>query len=232
MTYGIIAAMNVEAEKIEASMTDVKKETVGTIDFITGQIGENRAVLAVCGIGKVFAAMCAQTMILTYAPDFVINTGVGGTLTHELGIGDVAVSTGVVQHDMDTSALGDPVGLIAGKINRVVIPASEELTDRICVAAGEQGIRFCRGVIASGDQFVSGADAKERITSMFGAVACEMEGAAIGQACFANGVPFAVIRSISDNADGGACEDFPAFAAKAAQVSADLVIRLCSGTAE
>lgn len=226
MTYGIIAAKGVETEAIEAAMTETKKETVGTIDFVLGRIGESRVVLATCGVGKVFAAMCAQTMILTYKPDVVVNTGVGGTLTAELGIGDVAVSTGVVQHDMDTSAVGDPVGMISG-INQILLPASEELTERMCEAAQATGLHYVRGVIASGDRFVNDAATKERITALFGAIACEMEGAAIGHVCYVNGVPFTVVRSISDSADGHACEDYPAFLLRAAHQSAALVVRLC-----
>ncbi|MBQ5794633.1 MAG: 5'-methylthioadenosine/adenosylhomocysteine nucleosidase, partial [Kiritimatiellae bacterium] len=80
MKLGIIAAMKIEAELIEAAMTNVTRETCGSIEYCLGKIGNTDIVLAVCGIGKVFAAICAQTMIVKYAPDAVINTGVGGTL--------------------------------------------------------------------------------------------------------------------------------------------------------
>ena len=145
MTIGIIAAMEKEAEKIIAAMTDKASETVGGICFTSGKIGASSVVLAVCGIGKVFAAMCSQTMAVKYAPDCIINTGVGGTLTRQLGIGDVAVSENTVQHDMDTSALGDPVGLISG-INIVKIPASAELAEKIMAIAAEHGIKTVSGI--------------------------------------------------------------------------------------
>ena len=227
MKLGIIAAMQKEAELILSAMTDVSSEVCGSITYKMGKIGSTEIVCAVCGIGKVFAAMCAQTMIVKYAPDAVINTGVGGTLTCELSIGDIAVSSDVVQHDMDTSALGDPVGLISG-INVIHIKADVKLGDAVCAIADELGMKTYRGTIASGDKFGADTKIKAYITDNFGAIACEMEGAAVGQTCYVNNVPFLVIRAISDDADGGACEDYPTFAKKSAENSAKLVIKLAS----
>ena len=228
MKLGIIAAMKIEAELIEAAMTDIVRETCGSIEYCLGKIGTADIVLAVCGIGKVFAAICAQTMIVKYAPDAVINTGVGGTLTKKLSVGDVAVSSAMVQHDMDTSALGDPVGLISG-INIVEIPADAALAEKISAIVKSMGINTVTGTIATGDQFIGNQETKKRIVDTFGAIACEMEGAAIGQVCYVNKVPFAVIRAISDDADGGACEDYPTFAKMAAKNSAKAVIELANG---
>jgi adenosylhomocysteine nucleosidase len=227
MKLGIIAAMKIEAELIEAAMSDIVRETCGSIEFCLGKIGNTDIVLAVCGIGKVFAAICAQTMIVKYAPDAVINTGVGGTLTKKLSVGDVAVSSAMVQHDMDTSALGDPVGLISG-INIVEIPADAALAGKISAIVRGMGINTVTGTIATGDQFIGSQAVKDRIVNTFGAIACEMEGAAIGQVCYVNKVPFAVIRAISDDADGGACEDYPTFAKMAAKNSAKAVIELAN----
>ncbi|MBP3293765.1 MAG: 5'-methylthioadenosine/adenosylhomocysteine nucleosidase, partial [Clostridia bacterium] len=209
-------------------MTDIVRETCGSIEYCLGKIGTTDIVLAVCGIGKVFAAICAQTMIVKYAPDAVINTGVGGTLTKKLSVGDVAVSSAMVQHDMDTSALGDPVGLISG-INIVEIPADAALAEKISAIVKSMGINTVTGTIATGDQFIGNQETKNRIVDTFGAIACEMEGAAIGQVCYVNKVPFAVIRAISDDADGGACEDYPTFAKMAAKNSAKAVIELANG---
>ena len=227
MKLGIIAAMKIEAELIEAAMTDIVREICGSIEYCLGKIGTTDIVLAVCGIGKVFAAICAQTMIVKYAPDAVINTGVGGTLTKKLSVGDVAVSSAMVQHDMDTSALGDPVGLISG-INIVEIPADAALAEKISAIVKSMGINTVTGTIATGDQFIGNQETKNRIADTFGAIACEMEGAAIGQVCYVNKVPFAVIRAISDDADGGACEDYPTFAKMAAKNSAKAVIELAN----
>ncbi len=227
MKLGIIAAMTIEAELIVASMNDPIKEKCGGIEYTLGKIGDTDVICAVCGVGKVFAAMCAQAMIVRYSPDCIVNTGVGGTLTRELSIGDVAISRAVVQHDMDTSPLGDPVGLISG-INIIEIPASIELGEKICKIAERSGVKTLCGTIASGDRFVADTDVKKRIVDNFGAVVCEMEGAAVGQVCYVNGVPFVVVRAVSDDADGGACEDYPTFAKKSAEVSAKIIVELAN----
>lgn len=225
MKLGIIAAMTIEADLIKAAMTDTTAEEISGITFVSGKLGKCEAVVAVCGIGKVFAALCTQTMILRYAPDCVINTGVGGTLTDKLGIGDLAVSTAVVQHDMDTSPLGDLVGLISG-INVIEMPADSGMADKVSAICEAKSIRHHRGVIASGDQFIASREKKDWIVSTFAGIACEMEGASVGQVCYVNHVPFVILRAISDSADGGACEDYPTFAKNAAKTSASVVLAL------
>ena len=227
MKLGIIAAMTIEADLIKEAMTDVTTEEISGITFVSGKLGQCDAVVAVCGIGKVFAALCTQTMILRYAPDCIINTGVGGTLTDKLGIGDLAISNAVVQHDMDTSALGDPVGLISG-INVIEMAADSAVVEKVCAICGEKGIRHHCGTIASGDQFIASREKKDWIVSTFRGIACEMEGAAVGQVCYVNNTPFVILRAISDSADGGACEDYPTFAKNAAKTSASVVIALAS----
>lgn len=219
---GIIAAMDVEMKSLRAFIEDPVTETVSGITFVSGTLEGQQVVTAVCGIGKVFAAMCAQTMILRYSPEMIVNTGVAGTLTDKLTIGSVAVSSAVVQHDMDTSAIGDPVGLISG-INKVKLPADDRLAGTLSACAKVLGIRTETGVIASGDQFVASAARKEQIVNAFGAIACEMEGAAIGQVCYVNRVPFCVLRAISDSADGSSHMDYPAFVEMAAAQSVKLL---------
>ena len=225
MKLGIIAAMTIEADQIKAAMADVKEEVISGITFVSGKLGKCDAVVAVCGIGKVFAAMCTQTMILRYAPDCIINTGVGGTLTDKLGIGDLAVSTAVVQHDMDTSPLGDPVGLISG-INVIEMAADAGMVEKVCAICDQKGIRHYCGTIASGDQFIASREKKDWIVATFAGIACEMEGASVGQVCYVNRVPFVILRAISDSADGGACEDYPTFAKNAAKTSVSVVLAL------
>lgn len=239
--YGVIAAMKIEAERIVAAMEDASVETVGGIEFTVGkirmpnqhaggEIGEADVVVAVCGIGKVFAAMCAQTMIVRYAPDCIINTGVAGSLSPDIGVGDVVIAEDVVEHDFDTTAFGDPPGLIP-TLNVVKMHCSDKLRMSVLrnaaanVLDGSGTKVFTDRVIATGDQFIADAGKKRWIVEQFGASACEMEGGAIGQVCSANQVPFAVVRSISDSADGGAVEDYPAFAKRAAEISAKIVIR-------
>ena len=223
--YGIIAAMQAEAAPLLEEMQDRTQETVSGVTFTRGTLCGKTVVLAVCGIGKVFAALCAQTMILRYAPRGVIHTGVAGSLDAALSIGDLVIADRVVQHDMDTSALGDPVGLIPG-IDKVFLPAAPALMERLQAAAADNGVPYLVGTVASGDRFVGDEQKKRYIRDTFGAAACEMEGAAVGQVCYVNGVPFAVVRAISDDASGQAQMDYPAFVKMAAARSAALIRRM------
>ena len=220
MTIGIIAAMDLELNELKAAMADTETETVSGIEFVRGTVEGRPVVAAVCGIGKVYAAMCAQTMILRYAPDAIVNIGVAGTLTKDLGVMDIAIAGQVCQHDMDTSALGDPVGLISGA-DRIYFPADLTIVGTLEQCADTLGFRHSTGTIASGDQFIHTPEKKQYLSEQFGAIAAEMEGGSVGQVCFVNGVPFAVLRTISDG-DGGTM-DYNTFAALAARNSIQVV---------
>ena len=219
---GIIGAMSAEVEALKAKIENAKTEKISGAEFVSGKLSGKDVVVAQCGIGKVFAAICAQTMILHYGATTLINTGVAGTLSDETGILDFAISSGVVQHDMDTIAIGDAPGLISG-INIVEIPAAKSLCETVVSTAVEQGNRAIAGIVASGDQFINNASRKAFIRDTFGAVCCEMEGAAIGQVCYVNGVDFVIIRCISDNASGEAEMEYPEMVKIAAVKSQQLV---------
>lgn len=212
---GIIGAMGVEVRALANLLENKTSETISGVEYMSGKIYGRDVVLAVCGIGKVFAAICAQTMILKYNPDVIINTGVAGTLTDKLSIGDIAIADSVVQHDMDTTALGDPAGLLSG-INIVKIPTDNDTCKKIeaCVAAS--GANYAVGTIASGDQFLASSEVKARIVRNFNAIAGEMEGASIGHVCYVNNKPFCVLRAISDCADGSGAENYTEFLEEAA----------------
>lgn len=207
---GIIGAMKIEVEAIKQKLKNTKEFIVGSISFTTGEYNGKDFVVAVCGIGKVFAGICAQTMILQFKVDCIINLGVAGSLSDNLNVGSIAISSSLVQHDMDTSPLGDPVGLISG-INIININADEKLVKKVQEAVQKSEIQNEIGIIASGDQFVNSLEKKEYIKNTFNAIACEMEGAAIAQVCYVNKVPFCVIRAISDNADGHSNVDYSDF---------------------
>lgn len=219
---GIIGAMGIEIRALSDMLENRESRTISGIEFMRGTIHGKDVVLAVCGIGKVFAAICAQTMILNYAPDVIINTGVAGTLTDELSIGDIALSSDVVQHDMDTTALGDPAGLLSG-INIVKIPADDSTSGAFEKIIKGQGINYRKGTIASGDRFLASAEIKQHIVDTFSAIAGEMEGGAIGHVCYVNKVPFCVLRAISDCADGSGAENYFEFLEKAAQTAVSVM---------
>ena len=221
MKIGIIGAMQMEVDALQAAMESPASETVSGITFVTGRIGNHHIVAAQCGIGKVFAAMCAQTMILKYAPEAIINIGVAGSVTKGLQVLDIAIADKVCQHDMDTSPIGDPVGLISG-INRIFFPADPKLIGVIEEAAKSKDCRTVIGTVASGDQFIHTQEQKTFIRETFSASAAEMEGGSIGHVCTVNKVPFAVLRTISDG--DGAAMDYAEFAPKAAMQSIEVIM--------
>ena len=216
---GIIGAMEIETRTLCAMLEDERVERISGRDYHVGKLYGRDVVICTCGIGKVFAAICTEAMILNYKVELVINTGVAGALSDKLDVCDVVVSTAVVQHDMDTSPLGDPVGLISG-INRVYFDAHTESADKLASITASLGINTLRGVVASGDQFIAGAEAKERIKESFpDAVCAEMEGGAIGHCAYVNDTPFVVLRAISDKADGTGSMDYMQFCEIAAENS-------------
>ncbi len=219
---GILGAMDIELEALLADMEGKEAEQISGFTFYKGSLAGKEAVIAKCGIGKVAAALCAQAMILRYAPALLIHTGVAGTLTDKLSVTDVAVGTAAVQHDMDTSPLGDPVGLISG-INKIYFEADEKAANLFLEIAKESGVNAIGGTIASGDQFICDADIKARIVKHFGAIACEMEGGAVAHAAYLNGTPFVILRAISDSADGSSHMDYQTFLPLAAAQSYKLV---------
>ena len=217
---GIIGAMDIEIEHINAVMEEKEEFTVSGALYTKGTIDGKDVVTAVCGIGKVFAAMCAQTMIVKFGADKVINTGVAGGLTDKTDILDTVVATALVQHDMDTTYFGDPRGLISG-INVVEFPCDKALAEKI--TANVEG-NCVRGIVASGDCFVADNDKKKEISETFNAVACEMEGAAIAQVCYVNKIPFCVLRTISDGANGEEMS-YEKFRVVAAEKAANIIIK-------
>ena len=219
---GIIGAMQVEVDALKSATENAKTEIISGVEFVSGQIFGKDVVIACCGIGKVFAAICTEAMILKYKPDVIINTGVGGTLTDKLSVFDVAVSENVVQHDMDTSPLGDPKGLLSG-INIVKIPANKKYADKVIEILENMNVNCLKGTIASGDQFIHSVEQKDFITSEFNGICCEMEGGSIGHVCYVNNTDFVVVRAISDSADGSANVDYPTFVKKAAENSINTV---------
>jgi adenosylhomocysteine nucleosidase len=227
---GVIGAMQSEIDALKEKITDAKVLTVSGIDYVYGEMYGVNVVAAVSGVGKVFAAICTQTMILTFHPEIVINIGVGGSLTDKLDISDLAIANQVVQHDMDTSAVGDPIGLISG-INKVYLPCSEKEVALLEECAKELHISFCVGTIASGDCFVKTTQKRTEIVNNFGAIVAEMEGASIGHVCYVNNVDCCVIRAISDNGDENSHMDYYESLGMATKVSLamiDLYLQKCA----
>lgn len=221
---GIIGAMGVEVEALKSMMDSICFYRFDRLEFCRGNLNGVDTVVAVAGVGKVNAAMCTQTMILKFLPEIIINIGVAGGIAPELRIGDIAVATAVVEHDMDTSPLGDPLGYISG-LDMIEMKCSDWAVEEFVKAAGTlDGINVITGVIASGDQFINSYEKKEWIKDTFGAVAVEMEGASVGHVCTADKIDFCVIRAISDGADGDSHLSYDKFVRIAAKNSLKMIL--------
>ncbi len=222
---GIIGAMADEVNGIISLLEDREELAVSGIAFNTGTLFGKRVVIARCGIGKVFAAICTEAMIITFSPRLIVNTGVGGALDKRLSPCDIVFADKLCQHDMDTSAIGDPVGLVSG-INHIYFECDNKALQILEKTAKEQGINYLVGTVATGDKFISSALDKKAITDSFSAVACEMEGGAVAHTAFVNNIPFIVVRAISDSADGDASMDYPTFLPLAVKTSTALTLAL------
>ena len=230
---GIIGAMETEVKLLISQLTDREETQTAGITFYEGKLMGKPAVVAQCGIGKVFAAMCTQAMIDKYCVDAVINTGVAGGLHHSLAVGDIVIGVDAVQHDFDLSPFGYVKGYLGGATGGdgsapTQFHADKELVQRFKAAADKvlTENKYIEGTIASGDVFVNDRDLKKELISSFGAAAAEMEGASIAQVASANQVPFIILRSISDLAEGGANVTFAEFERDAAEVSANIVLKM------
>jgi len=223
---GIIGAMEEEVSTLIPALKDRREEKIGIVVYHVGKLDGKEVVVARSGVGKVNAALTAAEMIRTFGVTAIVNTGVAGALDESLEPEDAVIALDLVQHDYTTAPLGDPPGRVSG-IDLIHIPADPAISSAAEKAARELGVRrVLRGTVASGDQFISDPARKAWIRDTFGGLACEMEGAAIAHACYLYGVRCAVIRTISDRADGKADVDFPTFASHAAALNAEIVRRI------
>lgn len=227
---GLLGAMDEEVRLIRSDLVGTRV-VPGPCEMIAGRLEGRPVILARSGIGKVNAALAAAAMVSAGASSIVF-TGVAGAVAEGLGIGDVVIGDRFVQHDADGTAFGDPIGQVPGE-PRFWRP-DEVLSDRVHAAALALtgpgiGHAVVRGTIASGDQFIADPVRVQWLRETFDASAVEMEGAALAQAASHLGVPFAVVRILSDSADGDAVQDFPAFLAEAAERDRQLARMLVAG---
>ena len=226
MKLGIVGAMREEIETLVEKLTDVKQTQYAWSTYYEGKLEDLDVVVVQCGVGKVNAAMCVQTLCNCYRVTHVVNTGVAGSLSAELDIGDLLVSRDAMYHDFDCNYVGYPTGQVPG-MDVIAFPADEKLMECAFAAAEKVNPGHTKtGRVASGDQFVASKELKEKIISITGALCTEMEGAAIAQTAYRNGVPFVILRAISDKADDSAEMDYPTFEKIAAHRCAAVTMEL------
>ena len=221
---GIIGAMEDEVAQLKKNM-EIEETTEGaSLSFCRGKLSGKEVVVVRSGIGKVNAAICTQILVDQFHVDVIINTGIAGSLDAEIDIGDIVISTDAVEHDMDASIFGDPIGQIP-QMDTFSFPADESLV-KLAKEVNEKAnpdVHTWIGRVVSGDQFVSSGEKKEQLIRVFDAKCTEMEGAAIAHAAYLNKISCVIIRAISDKADNSAVVDYPAFEAAAIRHSVRLI---------
>ncbi len=228
MKIGIIGAMEQEVSIIKQALSDCTEEKKGGSTFYSGQINGVNIVLLQSGVGKVAASIGTTILLDQFAPDMVINTGSAGGFDSSLTMGDIVISTEVRHHDADVTAFGYEIGQMARQ------PAAF-MADKTLIAVAEKAITMkpgqhsVRGLICTGDTFVSSEEKKAFIRQHFPSViAVEMEAAAIAQTCHQFAVPFVVIRAISDVADKESSMSFNEFLPLAAKNSSEMIFNMIS----
>lgn len=223
-TYGIIGAMDLEVDTLVKDLQDKKEEKKFGLTFFLGKLKKYEVVIVKCGVGKVNAGRTTQVLISEYSPKYIINTGIGGGLYNQLKIGDIVISTDLIQHDFDVTFLGYAKGyMCTGENNKEPTKylADKELSEKIkkvLVKVGGNRTVFS-GRVLTGDAFIASKEKREELIKDFDGYCCEMEGAAIAQVASLNKVPFTVIRVISDLPSGKGPEDYNSFESEAAKLS-------------
>ena len=199
MTIGIIGAMEEEITGLRENFDVISAKNIVGLDFYMGKLenSSNSLVFVRCGTGKVNAAICAQILIDLYAVDSIVSIGVASGVANELAIGDVVLADTCVYHDFDTVALGDEPGEIS-RMTTSLFNADEELIRIIKEKCDELEYNALIGKVASGDQFVTGEETKNKIWSLFKPLCIDMEATAIAHTCYLNKIPFVVLRAISE----------------------------------
>ena len=228
---GIIGAMSVEVALLKENMVDMSVFTHAGMEFCQGKLEGMDTVVVQCGVGKVNAAICAQILCSVFGVNYLVNTGIAGSLDASLDIGDLVVSRDAMYHDFDCVHFGYEMGKVPG-MDVVAFPADPRLAELALAAAEEVNPGHARmGRVASGDLFVAAREAKEAIIAKTQAQCTEMEGAAIAQTAYRNNIPFVILRAISDKADDSAEMDYPTFEAIAARRCAALAANLAKNLA-
>ncbi len=224
MKIAIMGAMPEEVAPILERLDDVQEVNYAKNKYYKAKYKDIDVVVAYSKIGKVFSTLTASTMLQMFACDVLLFTGVAGAVNPNLKIGDLVVACKLAQHDLDITIFGHPHGYVPE--GSVYVEADKDLIALSKIVASEMGVAVKEGVIATGDQFIASEERKEFIAETFKADALEMEGASVAVVCDALGVPFFILRSISDSADMDAGFNFEEFVESSAKVSAEFLMKM------
>lgn len=228
MKIGIIGAMEEEVMLLRSELQEAKTKVIANTEFIEGMIDGKEVVLVRSGIGKVNAAIATTLLLEMYKPDVVLNTGSAGGFSEKLDVGSVVISDEVCHHDVDVTAFG----YVHGQVPQLppTFTADERLIQLAKEAVETIGAHtYGTGLIASSDSFMSDPARVEQVRQLFpDMIAAEMEAAAVAQVCYQFGIPFVVIRALSDIAGKEAPMSFDEFLPIAARHSTDIVLSVIS----
>lgn len=198
-TIGIIFAMQEELIELKKYLHINNEKKIYDLIFYEATLNNQNIILTESGIGKTNAARTTQILIDYYKPEAIFNIGVAGGIAKNLKVGDIIISTSLVQHDFDITAFDHPKGYIPNIGN--TIPIDNNLLNTIKTILDTNNISYKEGLIASGDIFCTKESMATKINTQFNALCVEMEGASIAQTAYLSKTPCLVIRSISDCPD-------------------------------
>jgi len=237
---GIVSAMRREISLLLEKLEGAEERECAGRDYITGRLAGREAVLVSAGMGKVRAAMATQALIDLFHVHAIFCIGMAGGLEPSLKPGDVVIASEVVQHDYDLSGGSKLIGFFTDRVGATLVRCDESLAAEAQAAAAQAAAESCpgslspvgrtprvlRGRVLSGDTPVFKRERKEALHSEFGGLCVEMEGAAVGQVCAANGVPFVVIRAVSDRAEGHVMLEFKKNLTRVAPIPQRIVLAM------
>ena len=224
---GIVGALKEEIKPVIEAMNDVQASKWGKRSLFQGVIGDCQVVAATCGVGKVKAAACTQHLIDRFSVEAVICSGVAGGVNPRLGIGDIVISKRALQHDFD---LGDPSS--PKKLRKRWLKADPRLIELALEVGKDLAFegRIHLGTVLTGDQAIVSQEKRQWLWENFGGDCVEMEGAAVAQVCQLNGIPFLIVRAISDSAAEESVVEFKDNIAQAAADAARVVLGMLERT--
>lgn len=221
----IIGAMDEEVIEIKSKINNITEKVYAKIKFYEGTIHDKSVVLMQSGIGKVNASMSTTVLLENYDIDTVINIGTAGGLKYDCGVLDIIISENVCYHDVDVTAFSYKPGQIPQL--PLYFKSDEVLVDLVEKIMKKEKLFYHKGLIATGDQFISNEDQRKQILNQFSdVIAVEMEACAIAQVCYLYQKPFIVLRSLSDIAGKESHISFAKFLEKSATNSANIVMKL------
>ncbi|MBT0825801.1 5'-methylthioadenosine/adenosylhomocysteine nucleosidase [Campylobacter lari] len=225
MKIAILGAMPEEVTPLLETLKEYQSIEYANNTYYLAKYKNHELIIAYSKIGKVNSTLSAAIMIEKFKAELLLFTGVAGAFNPSLEIGDLIYATKLAQYDLDITAFGHPLGYVPG--NEIFIKTDDKLNNLAIGVAKELGVKLQSGVIATGDEFICDENKKAKIREIFGADACEMEGASVALVCDALKIPCLILRSMSDKAGEKAEFDFDEFVEKSAKISANFVLKIC-----